>query len=233
MALLGGRRVLVAHDGAVRHETAPCREPLLDLVLVPNHGAAGPQLVGHGEHGVYRFDEPLGAPVVLGWTIDEILRVSSMPSVLAVWVQRAEHPVFLDVATGAHSVVVGVRGRARLDDKRPGARERSASGAWSVRPGRSGTPRIRRRHRACPPAQAPRAGCARVAARTQAYSVLAEDTSAGTHSPRHESNGAHRPSRGFDSSAEDPACEIPWRVRASLVVALSRDTQTSGPRREV
>ncbi|XXX93529.1 transposase [Sorangium sp. So ce204] len=35
-------------------------------------------------------------------------------------------------------------------------------------------------------------------------------------------NGVHGPARGFDSSAEDPACEIPWRVRASARRARAR-----------
>ncbi|MGK3978896.1 hypothetical protein WMF38_45165 [Sorangium sp. So ce118] len=106
IALLGGRRVLVASDGAARPETAPCPEPLLELALVPS--AAGARLVGRGTHGVYRFDDPLGAPALLARSETELLRIGGGPAVVAVWDAASDLPAFLDVETGQPRALPGL-----------------------------------------------------------------------------------------------------------------------------
>ena len=60
VVLLGGRRALVDGDGSLREERVPTPEPLERLAVVST--AAGPRLVGHGQHDIYVFDDPLGAP---------------------------------------------------------------------------------------------------------------------------------------------------------------------------
>ncbi|WP_437935022.1 hypothetical protein [Sorangium sp. So ce341] len=106
MALLGGRRVLVGSDGAARPETSPCPEPLIELALVPS--AAGPRLVGRGVHGVYRFDDPLGAPAILARSETELLRIGGGPAVVAVWDAASDLPSFLDIETGQPRALPGL-----------------------------------------------------------------------------------------------------------------------------
>ncbi|XXX73757.1 hypothetical protein WMF30_39545 [Sorangium sp. So ce134] len=106
MALLGGRRFLVGSDGAARPETAPCPEPLLELAVAPS--AAGPRLVGRGVHGVYRFDDPLGAPAILARSDAELLRIGGGPSVVAVWDAASDLPSFLDIETGQPRALPGL-----------------------------------------------------------------------------------------------------------------------------
>ncbi|WP_437808470.1 hypothetical protein [Sorangium sp. So ce1078] len=106
MALLGGRRFLVGSDGAARPETAACPEPLLELALVPS--AAGPRLVGRGVHGVYRFDDPLGAPALLARSETELLRIGGGPAVIAVWDVASDLPSFLDIETGQPRALPGL-----------------------------------------------------------------------------------------------------------------------------
>ncbi|WP_437596731.1 hypothetical protein WMF28_29635 [Sorangium sp. So ce590] len=106
MALLGGRRFLVGSDGAARPETAACPEPLIELVLVPS--AAGPRLVGRGVHGVYRFDDPLGAPALLARSETELLRLGGGPAVVAVWDAASDLPSFLDIETGQPRALPGL-----------------------------------------------------------------------------------------------------------------------------
>ncbi|WP_437630995.1 hypothetical protein [Sorangium sp. So ce854] len=106
VALLGGSRVLVGSDGAARPETAACPEPLLELALVPS--AAGARLVGRGARGVYRFDDPLGAPAILARSETELLRIGGGPGVVAVWDAASDLPTFLDVETGQPRALPGL-----------------------------------------------------------------------------------------------------------------------------
>ncbi|WP_437955451.1 hypothetical protein WME76_28570 [Sorangium sp. So ce119] len=106
VALLGGRRFLVGSDGAARLETAACPEPLVELTLVPS--AAGARLVGRGVHGVYRFDDPLGAPALLARSETELLRIGGGPGVVAVWDAASDVPTFLDVETGQPRALPGL-----------------------------------------------------------------------------------------------------------------------------
>ncbi|WP_437775728.1 hypothetical protein [Sorangium sp. So ce1097] len=106
VALLGGRRFLVGSDGAARPETAACPEPLLELALVPS--AAGARLVGRGVHGVYRFEDPLGAPAILARSEAELLRIGGGPGVVAVWDAASDLPTFLDVETGQPRALPGL-----------------------------------------------------------------------------------------------------------------------------
>jgi hypothetical protein len=98
LVLLGGRRAIVAADGAVRIEGAPYGEALEEIVLVPS--AAGTRVVAHGAHEVVRLDDPLGVPVPLARSELPIARIGAGPGVVAVWTGRSDVPRFLDVATG-------------------------------------------------------------------------------------------------------------------------------------
>jgi hypothetical protein len=106
LVLLGGRRALVGKDGAVQPEKSPSPEPLLELAEVPT--AAGPKLVARGAHGVYRIDDPLGAPVPLAHADGELSRLGAAPGVVAVWLEGSDLPRFLDVATGAPHPLAGL-----------------------------------------------------------------------------------------------------------------------------
>ncbi|WP_437275732.1 hypothetical protein WME90_31390 [Sorangium sp. So ce375] len=106
IALVGGQRVLVGADGAARPETAPCPEPLIELVLVPS--ATGPRLVGRGDRGVYRFDDPLGAPVILARSEANLQRIGGGPAVVAVWDAISDSPSLLDIETGQPRALPGL-----------------------------------------------------------------------------------------------------------------------------
>ncbi|MCC6557699.1 MAG: hypothetical protein IT372_32500, partial [Polyangiaceae bacterium] len=99
LVLLGGRRALVAADGAVRLETAPLPEPLLELVEVPTAGGAR-RLVGRGALGVYRLDDPLGAPRPLARSASELVRLGAAPGLVAIWDVTSDLPRFLDIESG-------------------------------------------------------------------------------------------------------------------------------------
>jgi hypothetical protein len=121
LVLLGGRRALVHADGSLETEKAPAPEPLCGLVEVPT--AAGTRLVGHGAHGVYRFDDPLGAPVALARSQEQVARVGAGPSLVAVWTGASDLPRFLDVETGREQKLAGLpepplRALAFVDTKR-------------------------------------------------------------------------------------------------------------------
>src|SRR5262245_1209104 len=66
LVLIGGRRALVGKDGAVKMQTAETAEPIQEIVEVP--GPQGVRTVGRGEHGIYRFDDPLGEAKALAHT---------------------------------------------------------------------------------------------------------------------------------------------------------------------
>ena len=101
LVLLGGRRALVARDGSLRNEAVPAPEPLIELLAIPAAESGGPsRLVGRGAHGIYRFDDPLGAAVALARSDAELARLGALPGVVAVWTTRSDLPHFLDVSTG-------------------------------------------------------------------------------------------------------------------------------------
>ncbi|MDI1452112.1 hypothetical protein [Polyangium sp. 6x1] len=58
LRLVGGRRLLLAANGASHWQTDDLPRPLDQLLVVPT--AQGPRLVGRAGDAVYRFDEPLG-----------------------------------------------------------------------------------------------------------------------------------------------------------------------------
>jgi hypothetical protein len=107
LVLLGGRRAIVGATGSVRPEATPSPEPLLELIEVPVSGGAR-RLVGRGVYGVYRFDDPLGAPATLARSEVEILRIGSGPGVVAVWDIASDLPRFLDVDTGQMRSLAGL-----------------------------------------------------------------------------------------------------------------------------
>lgn len=99
LVLLGGRRALVAKDGSTKVETAPAPEGLLGIIEVPN--ARGERrLIGHGPHTIYRFDDPLGAPVALARSDVLIDHIGAGPGLVAVWDFQSFAPRFIDVETG-------------------------------------------------------------------------------------------------------------------------------------
>ncbi len=108
LVLLGGRRALVARDGSLRNEAVAAPEPLLELLSIPAAEGAASHLVGRGAHGLYRFDDPLGAAVTLARSDAELARVGSLPGVLAVWTILSDLPRFLDVATGRPRALAGL-----------------------------------------------------------------------------------------------------------------------------
>lgn len=109
LVLLGGRRALVASDGSLRNETVAAPEPLIELVEIPAaEGSARASLVGRGAHGIYRFDEPLGAGVALARSSVELARLGALPGVVAVWTTFSDLPHFLDVSTGRAREIAGL-----------------------------------------------------------------------------------------------------------------------------
>jgi hypothetical protein len=98
--LLGGRRALLLPDGSLRGEAAPTPEPIVELAEVPL--AAGARaLVGRGAHEVYRFDDPLGAPVLLARSEAPLARLGAGPGLVALWADASPSPRFVDATSGA------------------------------------------------------------------------------------------------------------------------------------
>ncbi|MEO5725970.1 MAG: hypothetical protein ABI134_14835, partial [Byssovorax sp.] len=90
LVLLGGRRALVGRDGSLRNETVPSPEPLLEILSIPAAESGAPsRLVGRGRSGLYRFDDPLGAPVTLAQAGNALARIGALPGVVAVWTSRS------------------------------------------------------------------------------------------------------------------------------------------------
>jgi hypothetical protein len=99
LVLLGGRRVLVAKDGSTKVETVPTPEGLLSIIEVPS--ASGQRrLIGHGPHTIYRFDDPLGAPIALARSDVLVDHIGAGPGLVAVWDYQSLSPRFIDVETG-------------------------------------------------------------------------------------------------------------------------------------
>jgi len=124
LVLLGGRRALVHPDGSLEVEKVPAPEPLCGLVEVPS--GARTILVGHGAHGVYRLDDPLGAAVTLARSSEGVTSIGAGPSLVAVWTRGSDVPRFLDVATGAEHTLPGLpappmRALLFVDDRRGAA----------------------------------------------------------------------------------------------------------------
>ncbi len=120
LVLLGGRRALVHADGSLEAEKIAAPEPLAEIALVP--GATGTRLVARGAYGVYRFEDPLGAPVALARSEARLSRLGAAPRVVAVWTVASDLPRFLDVETGAERAWKGLpdlppRALAFVDDR--------------------------------------------------------------------------------------------------------------------
>ncbi|MGO8993781.1 MAG: hypothetical protein ACLQVI_10670 [Polyangiaceae bacterium] len=99
LVLLGGHRAIVKDDGSVATENAPAPEFLTALLAVPTH--AGTRIVAHGVRGVYRFDDPLGAPVTLATPPGGITAVGAGPGLVSVTPHGKSVAMLLDVETGA------------------------------------------------------------------------------------------------------------------------------------
>ena len=106
LVLLGGRRAILHADGSLENEKAPAPEPLAELLEVPS--ASGARLVGRSVRAVYRFDDPLAAPVVLARSEFPLDHLGAGPGVIAVWAGASERPRFLDVETGAERPLPGL-----------------------------------------------------------------------------------------------------------------------------
>ncbi len=123
LVLLGGRRALVRPDGSLASERVPAPEPLAELVEIPVASGGGPRLVGRGARAVYRFDDPLGAPVVLAQSAEVLTGLGAGPGLVAVWAGSSALPRFVDVETGREQKLAGLpepplRALAFLDARR-------------------------------------------------------------------------------------------------------------------
>ena len=85
----------------MRFETAQAPDLLVDLAVVPVAGG-GLRVVGVGERGAYRFDNPLGpaVPIARGTKARKIGGVDAYPGVAAVWTEHGGESDFIDVETG-------------------------------------------------------------------------------------------------------------------------------------
>jgi hypothetical protein len=107
LVLLGGRRALLAHDGTLHNEKVPAPEPLTDIIAVPT--PSGPRVVGRGQSGLYRFDDPLG-PGTLFARIEAtsfITQISPAPGMIVIWDAEGLRS-FLDVETGLPGSLPGL-----------------------------------------------------------------------------------------------------------------------------
>lgn len=99
LLLLGGRRALLAKDGTLKTETVRCPEALLSLLEVPDE-QGHKKLFGHGARTIFRFDDPLGAAVVVARSDVNIDHIGAGPASLAVWDFQSYLPRFIDGQTG-------------------------------------------------------------------------------------------------------------------------------------
>jgi hypothetical protein len=100
LVLIGGRRAIARGDGSVVGESAPMDDALDGLIEVPRAGG-GRAIVGYGASGMYRFDEPLGRPVLLSRF--ESRKIGSLPGAVVAWpwMRWGVRPKVFDVETGA------------------------------------------------------------------------------------------------------------------------------------
>ena len=99
LVLVGGRRAIVGKDGSVRAETTSSPEPLDEVIEVPMP-SGGRKLVARGARGVYRLDDPLGAPKPLAQAEQDIRGIGAYAGLVAVWTYGGDMPRFVDVETG-------------------------------------------------------------------------------------------------------------------------------------
>jgi len=104
MMLVGGRRVLIGADGSSKSETAPSPEPLQQVVVIPTVGGTK-RVIARGKKGIFRLDDPLGAPKPLAQSESEIRTVASYVGLIAVWTYNSDTPRFVDVETGKFKLV--------------------------------------------------------------------------------------------------------------------------------
>ncbi|MRG97945.1 hypothetical protein [Polyangium spumosum] len=104
LVLIGGRRAIVGKDGAVQAETVASPEPLEEVVEVPMPSGER-KLVACGLRGVYRLDDPLGAPTPLAQAEQDIRGMGAYAGRVAVWTYGGDMPRFIDVETGRLSPV--------------------------------------------------------------------------------------------------------------------------------
>lgn len=104
MMLVGGRRVLIGADGSSKSETAPSPEPLQQVVVVPTAGGTK-RVVARGKNGIFRLDDPLGAPKPLAQSESEIRAIADYVGLIVVWTYNSDTPRFVDVETGKFKLV--------------------------------------------------------------------------------------------------------------------------------
>ncbi len=105
LLLIGGRRAIVSKDGTVKGETVASPEPLEEVVEVPMP-SGGRRLVARGHRGIYRLDDPLGAPKPLARAEQDLRGIGGYAGLVAVWTYGADMPRFVDVETGRPKPVV-------------------------------------------------------------------------------------------------------------------------------
>lgn len=122
LLLLGGRRGVVKKDGALALETQPSPEPLQEVIEVAT--SKGRKLIARSAHGVYRFDDPLAAPVPLARSDGRLMRLGAGPGVIAVWTSGSDLPAIISVEDGSPAQAslrlpeMPLRALSFLDDKR-------------------------------------------------------------------------------------------------------------------
>lgn len=104
MMLVGGRRVVIGADGSSKSETAPSPEPLQQVVVVPT-ALGTKRVIARGKNGIYRLDDPLGAPKPLAQSESEIRAIASYVGLIVLWTYNSDTPRFVDVETGKFKVV--------------------------------------------------------------------------------------------------------------------------------
>jgi len=104
LLLVGGRRVVIGADGSTKAETVPSPEPLQQVVVVPVAGG-GKRFIARGTNGLYRLDDPLGAPKPLAQSEADIRSIAAFVGLVAVWTYNSDTPRLVDVETGKFKVV--------------------------------------------------------------------------------------------------------------------------------
>lgn len=104
LLLVGGRRVVIGTDGSTKAETAPSPEPLQQVVVVPLAGGAK-RIIARGTTGLYRLDDPLGAPRPLAQSESDIRSIAAYVGLVVVWTYNSDSPRLIDAETGKFKVV--------------------------------------------------------------------------------------------------------------------------------
>lgn len=79
----------------------------MEIIQVPNTKGEL-RLVGRGQRGIYRFDDPIGPAVLLARSEAPIDHIGAGPGLVAVWDYQSYAPRFIDVDTGQIKTLAGM-----------------------------------------------------------------------------------------------------------------------------